>query len=719
MSTDPIRWDRRDDGIVVITFDDPTQQVNTISARFQDAFHAVVDRLVAERDEITGVVLASAKKTWVVGADLVEFRESMERGESLGEALDGFKADLRRLETLGRPVVAAINGTALGGGFEIALACHHRIAVDDPSVRIGLPEVKLGLLPAGGGVTRLVRLLGLQAALTEHLLIGAEHRVAAAKEKGLVDEVVPDAEALMPAAIAWIGAHPDAVARWDAPGYKMPGGTPSNPKLAMILPSFGANLLKQTNGAPAPGPRAILSAAVEGAQVDLETASAIETRYMESLLRGATARNMLQAFFFDLQYCKGGGGRPVRADGTPYPERRPTKVAVIGAGMMGAGIAYVTARAGIDVVLKDVDHAAAEKGLAHCRSIEEKKVARGRTTQEKADALLARIHPTGDVADLAGCDLVVEAVFESPELKDKVFRELEPVVAPDALLGSNTSTLPITGLATSVQRPEAFIGLHFFSPVEKMPLLEIIRGEKTDDETLARALDYAAAIRMTPIIVNDSRGFYTSRVFGRYITEALTMLSEGIAPAVVEQAGRRAGYPAPPLQLMDELNLKTVQRIMHESARAEEPGMATPPEALRLIDAMVDELQRPGRQAGAGFYEYVDGKRAGLWPGLREHVPAGPTPGVLEPAPDLQELADRFLFLQAIETQRRVDEGVIQSDAEANIGAIFGIGFPAWTGGPRQFLANHPDGPDAVRQRTVELEERHGARFHLVTAARS
>ncbi len=718
MSTDHIRLDRREDGIIVLTLDHSAQDVNTISADFQASLGRAVDEIVAGREDITGVVVTSAKKDFLAGADLVELRDSMDAGDDLTEMFETFKGNLRRLETLGRPVVAAINGTALGGGFEIALACHHRIAVDDPKIRIGLPEVQLGLLPGGGGVTRLVRLLGLQEALTKHLLTGARHRVGAALEAGLIDGVVAERDNLLPAAIAWINANPQAASPWDVKGYRMPGGTPDSPKLAAILPSFGATLLQQIGNAPMPAPKAILSAAVEGAKVDFDTASRIETQYVVKLVGERVARNMVQAFFFDMQHCTSGGARPTRTDGTPFAERRPIKVAVVGAGMMGAGIAYVTAKAGIDVVLKDVELAAAEKGKAYSRNLVEKAVAKGGLTKDAADALLARIHPCADVADLAGSDFVIEAVFESPELKDKVFRELEPIVAPDALLGSNTSTLPITDLATSVERRHAFIGLHFFSPVDKMPLLEIIRGEQTDDETLARALDYTRAIGMTPIVVNDSRGFYTSRVFARYIMEAATMLDEGIAPSVIEQAGRRAGYPAPPLQLSDELNLITLQKIMAESQRAaaHDPKMAAPEGALRVIDRMVDELQRTGRQAGQGFYDYADGKRVGLWPGLAQQFGTHPTPGVIEPAPDLDDLVDRFLLGQAIEAQRCVDEGVIESDAEANIGAIFGFGFPPWTGGPRQFLATYPGGAHALRARCAELEERHGPRFHASEA---
>lgn len=712
-TTEHIRVERHEGDIVVLTLDSPGRSSNALNEAFQKSFYAVVDRLVAERDDFAGVVITSAKPTFVVGADLVEMHESMRNGRDLFEWLEEFKAALRRLETLGRPVVAAVNGTALGGGFELALGCHHVIVVDDPSIRVGLPEVTLGLLPAGGGVTRMVRRMGLVKALTGYLLEGRRVRPQQALADGAIDEVVPTVDDLLPAAVRWIRANPEATAPWDAKGYRMPGGTPSSPGLAAILPSFPANLIKQTNGANLPAPRAILATAVEGAQVAFDAATTIESRYMVGLQNDRVATNMTQAFFFDLRHCNGGGARPQQADGTDFPVRRPTKVAVIGAGMMGAGIAYVTAKAGVEVVLKDVDLAAAERGKAYAARIEDKAVEKGRRSREDADALLARITPTGDLDDLAGCDFVIEAVFESPELKDQVFRDLEPVVAPDALLGSNTSTLPITGLAQSVQRQDDFIGLHFFSPVEKMPLLEIIRGEKTSDAALARALDYAKVIGMTPIVVKDSRGFYTSRVFTGYIAEACEMLAEGIDPAIIEHAGRKAGYPAAPLQLIDELNLTTIQKILRETARAakDDPTMVPPKAASEVIDAMVDELDRPGRFAGKGFYEYADGRRTGLWSGLRERFGSKPVPGVDQPAPVLDELVDRFLFVQVLETQRCVDEGVITSDPEANIGAIMGIGFPAWTGGPRQFLATYPGGLDAFRTRAGELEAAYGPRF--------
>ena len=452
-------------------------------------------------------------------------------------------------------MVAAINGTALGGGLEIALACHHRIALDAPGVQLGLPEVTLGLLPGGGGVTRTVRMLGLSGALMDVLLLGPRMKPAVAKEKGIVDALVHAPEELLPAAKGWVNAHRDdeeaASQPWDRPGYKMPGGTPSNPKLAAFLPAFPANLRKQLKGADYPAPRAILSAAVEGAQVDFETASRIESRYLTSLIVGQNSKDMIQAFFFDLQAINAGSLRP-----EGFETFAPTRVAVLGAGMMGAGIAYSCARAGMEVILKDVAIENAEKGKAYSRKVLEKQVSRGKLADDKAAEVLERITPTADYADLAGCDLVIEAVFEDPRLKAEVYAEVQAVVDAGALLCSNTSTLPITGLADAVDRPTDFVGLHFFSPVDKMPLVEIIRGEQTSDQSVARAIDVVQRIKKTPIVVNDSRGFYTSRVIGTFVNEGLAMLAEGFHPVSVERAATQAGYPVGTLQLSDELNME-------------------------------------------------------------------------------------------------------------------------------------------------------------------
>src|SRR5690348_1986726 len=672
-----IKYDKGDDGIVVLTLDDPNQSANTMNRAYIESMGATVERLEAEKDEIKGVVLTSGKKTFFAGGDLHDLKAvTKEQSAEFAAGIREVKAQLRRLETLGVPVVAAINGAALGGGLEIALACHRRVIVDDPKAKLGFPEVKLGLLPGGGGVVRTVRMFGIVDALMQLLLQGQEKRPAQALEMGLVDEVVPTRDDLVPAAKKWIGEQGEDFAGqpWDVKGYKIPGGTPSNPKLAQNLPAFPANLRKQLKGANYPAPHHIMAAAVEGAQVDFDTAIEIEGRYFVDLLTSQVAKNMIQAFFFDMQEVSGPRGRPEDAE-----THTAKKAVVLGAGMMGAAIAYVCAKAGIEVVLKDVSMEAAERGKGYSQGLVEKALSRGRTTQEKADALLARITPADDPAAAAGADLVIEAVFEDPAVKAQVFAEIEPHLAPDALLGSNTSTLPITGLAEGVTRPADFIGLHFFSPVDKMPLLEIIKGERTSDETLWRALDFAKQIKKTPIVVNDSRGFFTSRVIGTFINEGVGMLLEGIPAATIEQASGQAGYPAPVLQLSDELNMKLMRKIREASkaaAEASSSGWGAHP-AERVIDRMLDEFDRPGRLEGRGFYEYSDGKRIRLWRGLRDAFSPVDDPSKI----DLRDLEERMMFAESLEAVRCLDEGVIESIADANIGSILGIGFPGWTGG--------------------------------------
>lgn len=712
--TNMIGWEKDSDGIVVLTMDDPNQGANTMNDLYKKSMTATVERLEAEKDDITGVVLTSAKKTFFAGGDLKNMMQvGPNDAQALMDELGEIKGALRRLETLGKPVVAAINGAALGGGLEIALATHHRIAADVPGSQIGLPEATLGLLPAGGGIIRTVRKLGLQVALMQVLLQGQRNKPAKAKEIGLVDELVGSVDELVPAAKAWIKANPEGgVQPWDKKGYKIPGGTPASPGFAANLPAFPANLRKQLKGANMPAPRAILSAAVEGSQVGFDDASLIESRYFVHLLTGPVAKNMIQAFFFDLQTINNGGSRP-----KDVPKKEIKKVGVLGAGMMGAGIAYVSAKAGYDVVLKDVTIEAAERGKNYSEKIEAKALSRGKTTEEKSKALLDRITPTADPADFAGVDFVIEAVFENTELKHKVFQEIEDIVTPDALLGSNTSTLPITGLANGVKRQEDFIGIHFFSPVDKMPLVEIIRGEKTSDEALARVFDYTLAIKKTPIVVNDSRGFFTSRVIGTFVNEAIAMLTEGIEPATIEQAGLHAGYPAAPLQLTDELNMKLMQKIAKETTEAAERGditMGTERHpALDVIDFMVEQ-GRPGRLEKAGFFEYdEDGKRLHIWQGIRDHYKTS-----TELQVPFQDLVDRMLFAEAIETQKCFDEGVLTSTADANIGSIFGIGFPAWTGGVHQFIVGYPGGQEAFVARADYLAEKYGKRFEVPASLR-
>ncbi|MET4167740.1 MULTISPECIES: 3-hydroxyacyl-CoA dehydrogenase NAD-binding domain-containing protein [Gordonia] len=704
MTQSTIRRTIDDDAIVTLTIDDPEQRVNTMNERFVSSLSGALDE-IGDAQDIAGVIIASGKSTFFAGGDLNDlvhadrshiddFTAFVERNRDL----------LRRLERLGVPVVATINGTALGGGLELTLATHHRIAVKSGGVRLGLPEVTLGLLPGAGGVVRSVRLLGVQKALASLLLTGRQVDATAALELGIVDELVDSPADLASAAKAWILANPDARQPWDMPGYAIPGGAPGDPAqpLHASLPLLTATLRADLKGANYPAPKNILKAAVEGAQVDFDNALRIETRYFVDLAVGQIAKNMIQARFFDTQTVNGLRGRD--ASRTPW---KATKAVVLGAGMMGAGIAYQCAAAGIDVVLKDVSAEAAERGKDYSRKVLDKKVGSGALSEAQRGVILDRITATADVADAAGADLVIEAVFEDPDLKARVLKEVEPVLAPGALIGSNTSTLPITGLAGAVQNPADFIGLHFFSPVDKMPLLEIIKGGSTSAESVSRALDVARQIAKTPIVVNDSRGFFTSRVIGTFVNEALAMLGEGVPAPMIEQATTQAGYPAPALQLADELNLALLRRVRDASRDAAEAEgrdwVAHPAEAV--LDRMLTEFDRAGRLAGAGFYEYSEGRRSGLWSGLGAAFPAA------EQVPTLTDLKERLLFVEAVESARCLDEGVLESVADANIGSLLGIGYPGWTGGVLQFIDGYEGGVAGFVARANELAARYGTRF--------
>ena len=697
--SEAIRYEKGQDAIVVLTIDMPGQSANTMNAVYREAMAATVARLQAEKDGIAGVVITSAKKTFFAGGDLNELiKVDKVHAKEFSDSVRVLKAQLRSLETLGKPVVAAINGAALGGGWEICLACHYRVALDDQSLQLGLPEVTLGLLPGGGGVVRMVRLLGLEKALP-YLLEGKKIRPRQALQAGLIDALAVDRDELLAKARAWILAHPDAAQPWDNKAYQIPGGTPSSPKVAQMLAIAPSILRSKTNGC-LPAPEKILCAAVEGAQVDFDTAHVIETRYFTELVTGQVAKNMIGTFWFQLNDINAGRSRPEGF--APYLTR---KVGVLGAGMMGAGIAYVSACAGVEVVLKDINLAAAEKGKAHSATLLDKKVSRGQLTAEQREATLARIHPTQSDADLAGCDLIIEAVFEDRELKAKVSAAAQNVVGPDAVIASNTSTLPISGLATAVPDQTKFIGLHFFSPVDKMPLVEIIKGTQTSDETLARGFDFVLQIKKTPIVVNDSRGFFTSRVFGTFTNEGIAMLGEGVAAPMIETEARKAGMPVGPLAVSDEVSLSLMSHIRQQTAKdlqAEGKAVPTHP-ATQVIDLLVNEYQRMGKAAGGGFYEYPAGGQKYLWPELKSRFER----------PDqrisAQDVRDRLLFIQAIETVRCVEEGVLMSTADANVGSIFGIGFAAWSGGALQFINQY--GLNDFIARARYLAEQYGERF--------
>ncbi|HFQ94591.1 MAG TPA: 3-hydroxyacyl-CoA dehydrogenase [Anaerolineae bacterium] len=690
-----INYQKDEQNIVTLTLDVPGRSANVINAEFGAAFAAALERLAAE-DELAGVIITSGKKMFMAGADLEDtdlFADAQKVFE-MGEAL---KAGFRRLETLGVPVVAALNGTALGGGYELALACHHRIALDDPKIKIGFPEVTLGLIPGGGGIIRLTRLLGLQASFP-YLMEGKQLKPQAAKAAGLIDDLAADREEMMAKARAWILAHPQAKQPWDEPGYRMPGGDGRHPKMVQMLSIAPAMLRKRTYG-NYPAPEAIMDTAVKGSLVDFETATRIESRAFAAIATGSVARNMINAFWFQLNEINAGGSRP------DLPPTETRKVGVLGAGMMGHGIAYVTAWAGMDVVLKDVTREKAEAGKAQVAALIDKRVSRGRMTAAQKEEILGRIQTTGSAADLAGCDLVIEAVFEDRELKGRVTEETEAVLGETAVFASNTSTLPITGLAERSKRPSHFIGLHFFSPVHKMKLVEIIVGAQTSDETLAKAFDYVQKIRKTPIVVNDSRGFYTSRVFGTYVNEGMALLGEGQHPHAIEMAGLQAGMPVGPLAVSDEVSLSLMRHIREQTKKdlaAEGQELPDHP-AYRVLDVMLAE-NRLGKAHGAGFYEYPEGGQKFLWPGLRERFGLNGRDKLSQ-----AEMIERMMFIQAIETARCYEEGVLRSVADANIGSIFGWGFAPFKGGTLQYINDY--GLPAFVARSQELAERYGERF--------
>jgi 3-hydroxyacyl-CoA dehydrogenase / enoyl-CoA hydratase / 3-hydroxybutyryl-CoA epimerase len=700
MTMKTIRYELAD-GIATLTFDEPGSPVNTMCAQWQEDLTAAVRQVLADKDAIRGIVLASAKTTFFAGADLKgTMRLKPQDAPLVFREVEQVKRNFRTLETLGKPVVASLNGAALGGGWEVALAAHYRVAVDNPKIQFGLPEITLGLIPGASGITKMTRLLGLVGA-QPYVLESKLFTPREALQLGLVQELVPDASQLRAAALAWIAANPQAQQPWDARDYRMPGGTPSNPKIAGKLAVAPAALKLKTRGLY-PAPEYALAAMVEGAQVDFDTALRIETRYLAKLIVSPVAKNMINTFFFNMNAIKAGQSRP-KWEG----KYQPKKVGILGAGMMGGGIAYVQASRGIATVLKDVSQDKADAGKGYSARLTQPRVEKGRMSPLEQEALLARITPTESVKDLQGCDLLIEAVFENRELKAKVTKEAEGLLAPGGFFASNTSTLPITGLARASARPGKFVGIHFFSPVDKMKLVEIIRGKSTDDETVARAYDYVQAIGKIPIVVNDARGFFTSRVFGTFVMEGAAMVGEGIPAAVVEQAGIQAGMPVGPLAVLDETALSLSVHVLDQTRadyRAEgRTYIATPGELL--VERMVKEFDRNGRAAGGGFYEYPQEKGAKklLWPQLKTLFAQADSEW------NLQDLKDRLLYRQAVETARCLAEGVLTSVHDANVGSIFGIGFPGWTGGAMQFI--YGTGVDAFLQRAEVLAGRYGPGF--------
>lgn len=660
-------------GIAIITLDVPDKPMNVVSPQFIDEFIAAVERVAGDA-AIKGAIVTSAKPAFMAGADLKYILGIAGGALSLREAYEFSRrasVDMhRRMETCGKPFVAAINGLALGGGYELALACHYRVIVDDPKAVVGLPEVTVGLLPGSGGTQRLARMIGLDAALPL-LLEGRAVAPTEALRLGMVDRVVP-ASALMDAAREWILQSPDAVRAWDVKGYRSSGGL-LNPAVVRVMSEHPARIAAQTRR-NFPAPIAILDCLFEGLLLPFDKALDVESKHFARLLCDPVARNLIRTSFVN----KGEAGKLARRP-AGIPKSRVAKVGILGAGMMGAGIAYVSALAGVDVVLLDTDLELARKGRSYSAKLLDKSVEKGRHSREQADAVLGRIRPTTDYADLAGCDLVVEAVFEDVAVKADVTRRAEAVLGTNAIFASNTSTLPIGKLAEASVRPAQFIGLHFFSPVDRMPLIEVIRGAQTSDETLAKSLDFVAQLRMIPVVVNDSRGFYTSRVFQTFIHEGMRMLEDGIEPARIENAAQSAGFPVGPLALLDEVTLELPWKIVRQAEEALGADFVRPC-AYDVMRRMLHEIKRRGRRHGGGFYDYPEGAPKRLWPGLATAFP----PNALQPVQE--EIRNRLLYIQALETARCLEEGVLTAAADADIGAVLGWGFPTWTGGPLSLI---------------------------------
>ncbi len=692
-----IRLEKDQNNIVTLTFDAQGQAANTMNAAFRTSLRSVTEQIKADRANIKGIILSSAKSTFFAGGDLKELSQvAADDADKIFKMVEGIKADLRTLETLGIPLVAAINGSALGGGWEIALACHHRLVLDDPKLRVGLPEVTLGLLPGGGGIVRTIRLVGLEQGMPL-LLEGKQLAPAAALKAGLVHGLVASKELLMSEAKQWVLAHPESKQHFDMDGYKTPGGTPKQPKLAEMLPVAAAMLVDKTKGCY-PAPEAILEAAVESLYVDADTALRIESRYFAKVATSHVAHNMISSFWFQLNAIKAGESRP-----KDLPKTTFSKVAVLGAGMMGSGIAYAAAKVGIEVYLKDVSLEAAEKGKSYSAKLMDDRLKKGQITEADKQRLLERIKPVDQYESLAACELVIEAVFEDRQIKKDVTEKTLAVLSKDAVMASNTSTLPITSLAQAANDRSKFIGLHFFSPVDKMQLVEIILGAETSPETLARGFDFVRQIDKIPIVVNDSRGFYTSRVFGLFTQEGIAMLGEGQSPMAIERAALQSGMPVGPLAVSDEVSLSLFDLVRKatEADLAKAGKKAPEHPAFAVVDRMLNEFKRKGKAAGAGFYEYPkDGKKY-IWPQLNTLYQG--------PALPYQDLKDRLLFIQALETVRIFEEKVLMSVADANIGSIFGFGFAPWSGGTLQFINSY--GVRAFTVRAQELAKLYGDRF--------
>jgi 3-hydroxyacyl-CoA dehydrogenase / enoyl-CoA hydratase / 3-hydroxybutyryl-CoA epimerase len=658
------------DGFATLTLDNADESMNLVSDAFIAEMMEATAQIAAD-DGIKGVILTSGKPAFMAGADLkllVQGYETMTLKTAFAFSQKA-SAMHRAMETSGKPWVAVMNGLALGGGFELALACHYRILVDDPKAVVGLPEVGVGLLPGSGGTQRLIRIAGMKIG-TELLLSGRAVKGAEALALGIVDAVIPASE-MDAAARAWLDTGPDPVKPWDVKGYALPE------QRGLIIPEYSGQMMMASgsvakSGYNLPAPIAILSCIYEGAILPFDKALAVESKYFAKLLTSPVSRNIIRTTFLSKGAAERGAGRPKDIAKTEFK-----KIGVLGAGMMGAGIALVSAQVGVDVVLIDRDVESATKGKAYSETVLGKQISRGTMTQDKADAILARITPTNDFALLEGCDLIIEAVFEDIEIKAETTRKAEAIIPATTVYASNTSTLPISTLAEASARPDQFIGLHFFSPVDRMGLVEIIKGAKTSPATLAVALDFVAKLRKTPIVVNDSRGFYTSRVFQTLIHEGGAMLEEGVPPAVIENAAKAVGMPVGPLALLDELTFDLPLKIV-EQAIEQEGSKYIVPAGVSAMKKMKAQ-GRSGRKTGGGFYDYPAEGGKKLWNGLADIFPVSADY-------DVEELKQRFLYAQAIETARCREENVIETSEDGDLGSVYGWGFPSWTGGTLSYI---------------------------------
>lgn len=695
-----IDYKKDPDGIVIISFNMPDTAVNVLNTASISAFEKRIDEAFADK-KVKGIIITSGKHDFIVGGDL-KVLLSLEDPQEVMKIAGKFHAILRKMETGGKPVVAAINGTALGGGYEVSLACHHRIVVNDPRILIGLPEVTLGLLPGGGGTQRLPRLIGIQPSL-QPLLEGRKMRPEQALEIGMVDELVETSETLLTSAKKWIqnclhsaeDKESAAIQPWDKEKFKIPGGGVKTTNNTMVFGAAAGLLLKKTCG-KYPAPHAILNCVFEGLQLPIDRALVVESRYLTKCVLSKEAKNMIRTLFFNINEANKGEARPI-----DIPETNIKKIAILGAGMMGAGIAYVSAMAGIDVVLKDISKEAAEKGKQYSVDLLSKRLSKNRITKNKVDEVLSKIYTTDDPKDVADCQLVIEAVFESRELKATVTKESESVMSPKAVFASNTSTLPITGLAEASSRPENFIGMHFFSPVDKMQLVEIIIGKKTSDYAIAVAIDYVKRIRRTPIVVNDGRGFYTSRVFETYLFEGFECLAEGISPALIENAGKHAGMPVGPLAISDEVSIELLYKINKQTET--DTGQKHEGPAIEIVNRFIEDFKRSGKKERKGFYEYPKEAKKYLWPELSKYFPLS------RHQPDPEYVGKRLLHIQALEAVKTFEENIITKPADADIGSILGIGFPPYTGGALSYI--DMIGIKKFVEECNALTIKHGKRF--------